>query len=129
MTSRIEQLMKLCMQEEASEAERNELLRLLQATENEREAKGLINAALEGGNELDMSEDVSAAVLEAIFQADAGRQGELERERVLGREEEVGRRKGRIVFFRWVAYAAAVLLVAVSGVVFFARRKTAPTVV
>ncbi len=58
MTSRIEQLMKLCMQEEASEEERYELLRLLQAAENEGEAKSLINAALEEAT--------------PVFQADAG---------------------------------------------------------
>jgi transmembrane sensor len=114
MTSRIEQLMKLCMQEEASEAERNELLRLLQAAENEGEAKSLINEALEGGNGLDISESVSAAVLEAIFQADAGRQGEV----------DGGRR------IRRVAYAAAVVLVIAAGIVVApVKRKPAPAVV
>ena len=125
MTSRIEQLMKLCMQEEASEEERNELLRLLQAAENEGEAKSLINGALVGampmgedgvqGNGLDMSEGVSAAVLEAIFQADAGRQGGVDR---------------RIIFFRRMAYAAAVVLVVAAGIaVALVKRKPAPAVV
>jgi len=128
MTSRIEQLMKLCMQEEASEAERNELLSLLQATENEGEAKSLIYAALEGGDGLDMSGSVSAAVLEAIFQADAGRQGEVDK--VSGREGEVDRKKERVVFFRRMAYAAAVVLVVAMGmVVALVKRKPAPTVV
>jgi ferric-dicitrate binding protein FerR (iron transport regulator) len=133
MTSRIEQLMKLCMQEEASESERNELLRLLQAAENEGEAKSLINAALEEGNGLDMSESVSAAVLEAIFQADAGKQGEVgalgregEESRALSREGE-GDRGRRI---RWVAYAAAVVLViAVGMVVAPVKKKPARAVV
>jgi ferric-dicitrate binding protein FerR (iron transport regulator) len=140
MTSRIEQLMKLCMQEEASEAERNELLRLLQAAENEGEVKSLINEALEGGNGLDMSESVSAAVLEAIFQADAGRQGEvgralgrdgvLNKEGAVSREREVDRKKVRTVFFRRVAYAAAVVLVIAVGMVIVpVKRKPAPAVV
>lgn len=129
MTSRIEQLMKLCMQEEASEAERNELLRLLQAAENEGEAKSLINAALVGvtpmggdgvqGNGLDMSESVSAAVLEAIFQADAGRQGKVDGVVGLG---------GR--WIRRVAYAAAIVLVVAAGIVVaLVKRKPAPAVV
>ena len=143
MTSRIEQLMKLCMQEGASEAERDELLRLLQAAENEGEAKSLINAALEEGKGLDMSESVSAAVLDAIFQADTGKQGEAgvmggdgmvgasgrerkERGRVLGREGG-GDRERRI---RWVAYAAAVVLVIVVGMVVApVKKKPAPAVV
>lgn len=114
--------MKLCMQEEASEAERNELLSLLQAAENEGEAKSLINAALEGADpvEGDMSESTSAAVLEAIFQADAGQRGEVDgirdRKWVLG---------GR----RWVAYAAAVVLViAVGMVAVLVKKKPAPVV-
>ena len=139
MTSRIEQLIKLCMQDQASEAERNELLGLLQAAENEGETKNLIREALEGvvkewedvpvngagdrtvapagAGGLDINEELSAAVLEAIFQADAGKEEELEHSKV------------RMLFSRWVAYAAAVLLVIVSGVVFFAQRKTAPKVV
>jgi len=149
MTSRIEQLMKLCMQEEATEAERNELLSLLQASENEGEAKSLINAALEGATSLgdgvaapmsgggmigevqgdgrDMSEPVSAAVLEAIFQADASRQGEMGR--VFGREGEVDR-KWVLGRRRWVAYAAAVVLViAVGMVAALVKKKPAPVVV
>ena len=140
MTSRIEQLMKLCMQENASEAERKELLGLLQAAENEGETKNLIRQALEGTAKewedaaspvsgagdptvtpaeqdgLDISEEVSAAVLEAIFQADAGK------------EEEAEPGKVRMLFprRRWVAYAAAALLAIVSGVLFFKQNKTAP---
>jgi ferric-dicitrate binding protein FerR (iron transport regulator) len=134
MTSRIEQLIKLCMQEEASEAERNELLSLLQATENEGEAKSLINAALEGmqGNGRDMSEGVSAAVLEAIFQADASREGEVGR--MFGGEgeadgERIRDRKWVLGGRRWVAYAAAVVLIIAVGVVVMVRRKPAPVVV
>ena len=144
MTSRIEQLMKLCMQDGATEAERNELLQLLQATENEGEAKSLINEALERvqGNGRDMSESVSAAVLEAIFQADAGGQGEGS---VFGREpgmdaqgregggdsamnrEGMDRKNVRAVFFRRMAYAAAVVLVIAAGmVVALVKKKPAP---
>ena len=116
MTSRIEQLMKLCMQEKASEAERSELLRLLQATENEGEAKSLINGALQQvqGNGSDMSESVSAAVLEAIFQADAGRQGAAEMSTV----------KARGSIFRWMPYAAAAVILLIAGIILFSKRST-----
>ncbi|HEY4289581.1 MAG TPA: FecR domain-containing protein [Puia sp.] len=122
MTSRIEQLMKLCMQEEASEAERNELLRLLQAAENEGEAKSLIREVLEGvqDNGRDMGESVSAAVLEAIFQADAGQEGEVGI--VLGRKGKMNR-----VVWRRMAYAAAVVLLIAAGmVVALVKKKPAP---
>src|SRR5260221_14187521 len=122
MTSRIQQLIKLCMQEKASEAERNELLRLLQAAENEGEAKKMINEALncpgeEGvlsgsgvgspGDDRGISEEVSAAIMAAIFQSDDGRQGEAAN---LGLQGEVGTVIERPVvtrpaLLRWVAFA------------------------
>ncbi len=146
MTSRIQQLIKLCMQEKASEAERNELLRLLQAAENEGEAKKMINEALncpgeEGvlsgsgvglpGDDRGISEDVSAAILEAIFQSDDGRQGEAADD---GQQGEVGRVIvrpviARLAIFRWVPYAAAVLLFIICGVVLLSKRKTQPGVI
>src|ERR1700754_229988 len=157
MTSRIEQLMKLCMQQQASEAERNELLSLLQAAENEGEAKSLINAALEGetpvgdgiaapmsGNGPDLSESVSAAMLEAIFQADAGREGEasgaLGREGeasgafgregegdAMGQAREADRKKLRRVVLKRLAYAAAIVLVIAAGILVApVKKKSAP---
>jgi len=167
MTSRIEQLMKLCMQGEASETERNELLSLLQAAENEGEVKSLINAALERGTPLwdgvaapvsesgpDMSERVSAAMLEAIFQADilqrgeddgtsggmsggSERKGEViraldlkEEEDAMGWARKADRKKMRRVVLKRLAYAAAVvLLIAVGVMVAPVKKKPDPAVV
>ncbi len=152
MTSRIEQLMELCMQEEASEAERRELMGLLQAIGNEGEVKGLIYQALEGampvgmedrdgvqGDGRDMPEGASAAVLEVIFESDAGLHDSApDREGAFGRDDaldcegalrETGRGKLRAGFFRRMGYAAAVVLVIAAGVVVaVVKNKPAPVV-
>jgi hypothetical protein len=134
MSSRIKELMELCMQEKASEVERNELLSLLQVAENEEEAKKMINAALQGatqGNGGDMSESVSAAVLEAIFQADASQQGVADGPwaDVDGRQGEINAVKARGSIFRWMPYAAAAVVLFVAGVILFSKRGAQPVVI
>jgi transmembrane sensor len=108
MTSRIEQLIERCLREEATEAERKELLDLLQLSENEEEAQGLIRAALEdeaawGGDEGDMDEESGARVLATIYGQD--------------------RKRRRIpVLLKW-GLAAAVLLSVVWGSGLLFKRK------
>jgi hypothetical protein len=130
MSSRIKELMELCMQEKASEAERNELLRLLQVAENEEEAKMLIGAVLQGGQENggDMSEGVSAAVLEAIFQADVSQQGEGPWAEVDGRRG-MSAVKTRGSIFRWMPYAAAAVVLLIAGIILFSKRSAQPFVI
>ncbi|WP_431214511.1 hypothetical protein ACQ86N_06730 [Puia sp. P3] len=108
MKSRIEQLMERCMGEGATEEERKELLGLLQLSENEEEARGLIRAALEdtatrGGDEGDMDEESAGRVLATIY-------GE-------------GHGRGLIpVLLKW-GLAAAVLLSVVWGTSLLFRQK------
>lgn len=120
MTSRIRQLMQLYMEHRASDAERNELLELLQAAENEEEIKKGIRQALEEQDTTvpDMNEEVSAAVLEAIFLVDPGKVEDADRNESPS--------KKAIPLFRWLSYAAAMLLAIATGIFFFIRARSTP---
>lgn len=115
--NRLEDLFNLCLTQQATAEEKQELYTLLEDAENEEQIRSHIAQLLESPKELeDISADTMQSVMAAIFESE---------------DHPVPVRRVHLFKKSWFRYAAAILIIALAAGTFLwqpAPRKTTPAI-